>query len=46
VLSLQLSFATIALLAALALGVRLLRRGEPYVLPDTAAATGTSSGPG
>jgi hypothetical protein len=33
VLSLQLSFATIGLLAALALGVRLLRRGEPYVLP-------------
>jgi hypothetical protein len=34
VLSLQLSFATVALLAATALGVRLLRRGEPYVLPD------------
>jgi hypothetical protein len=46
VLSLQLSFATIALLAALALGVRLLRRGEFYVLPDTATATGTSSAPG
>jgi hypothetical protein len=46
VLSLQVSFATIALLAALALGVRLLRRGEPYVLPETAATTGTSSTPG
>jgi hypothetical protein len=33
VLSLQLSFATMALLAALALGVRLLRRGESFVLP-------------
>ena len=33
VLSLQLSFATIALLAALALAVRLLRRGESVVLP-------------
>jgi hypothetical protein len=34
VLSLQVSFATIALLAALALGVRLLRRGETRVLLD------------
>jgi hypothetical protein len=34
VLSLQLSFATIGLLSALALAVRLLRRGEPYVLPE------------
>ncbi len=33
VLSLQVSFATIALLASLALGVRLLRRGESRVLP-------------
>jgi hypothetical protein len=33
VLSLQLSFATIAGLAALALGARLLRRGEASVLP-------------
>jgi hypothetical protein len=33
VLSLQLSFATMALLAALALGVRLVRRGEDLVLP-------------
>jgi hypothetical protein len=32
VLSLQLSFVTTALLASLALGVRLLRRGEPFVL--------------
>jgi hypothetical protein len=45
VLSLQLSFATIALLAALALGARLLHRGETYVLPGIAAATGTSSVP-
>jgi hypothetical protein len=35
VLSVQLSFATMALLAALALGVRLARRGEPYVLGAT-----------
>jgi hypothetical protein len=34
VLGLQLSFATIALLASLALAVRLMRRGEPYVLPS------------
>ena len=34
VLSLQLSFGTIGLLSALALAVRLLRRGEPYVLPE------------
>lgn len=34
VVSLQLSFATGAVLAATALGVRLLRRGEPYVMPD------------
>lgn len=34
VLSLQLSFATGALLAATALGVRLLRRGEPYVIHE------------
>jgi hypothetical protein len=33
VLSVQFSFAAIALLAALALGVRLLRRGESSVLP-------------
>ncbi len=38
VLSLQLSFATIAGLAALALGARLLRRGEASVLPHTPAA--------
>jgi hypothetical protein len=40
VLSLQFSFAAIALLAALALGVRLARRGESTVLPpatDSAA---------
>ena len=38
VLSLQLSFAAAGLLASLALGVRLLRRGESFVLerpPDT-----------
>ena len=33
VLSLQVSFGVTALLAAVALGVRLLRRGEPLVLP-------------
>ena len=33
VLSLQLSFATMAFLAALALAVRLVRRGESFVLP-------------
>ena len=33
VLSLQISFATIALLASLALGIRLMRRGEELVLP-------------
>jgi hypothetical protein len=38
VLSLQLSFATIGLLSALALGVRLLRRGEPYVLSEDPGA--------
>jgi len=37
VLSLQLSFATIAGLAALALAGRLLRRGEASVLPHTTA---------
>jgi hypothetical protein len=37
VLSLQLSFAAIAGLAALALGVRLLRRGESTVLPPPPA---------
>lgn len=38
VLSLQLSFGAIALLASLALSVRLLRRGETFVLPQPAAA--------
>jgi hypothetical protein len=33
VLSLQLSFATIALLASLALALRVLKRGESFVLP-------------
>jgi hypothetical protein len=37
VLSLQLSFATAAMLAATALGARLLRRGEPYVIADAPA---------
>ena len=49
VLSVQLSFATMALLAALALGVRLARRGEPYVLGATSrGAPGPSParGPG
>ena len=44
VLSLQLSFATIAGLAALALGARLLRRGEASVLPHT--PTGRPAPPG
>lgn len=39
VLSLQLSFGAIALLASLALGVRLLRRGETYVLHPHDALT-------
>jgi hypothetical protein len=49
VLSLQLSFATMALLAALALGVRLVRRGEPLVLEVTAPdapAPAPARGPG
>ena len=36
ILSLQLSFGATAALAALALAVRLLRRGEPMVLPEAA----------
>jgi hypothetical protein len=36
VLSLQVSFATIAALASVALAVRLLRRGEPFVLAEDA----------
>ena len=39
VLSLQFSFAAISLMAALALGVRLLRRGESSVLPPPTAVS-------
>ena len=46
VLSLQLSFAAIALLSALALAVRLLRRGESSVLPADHVASAGSAAPG
>lgn len=43
VLSLQISFAAMAVLAALALGVRLTRRGEPFVLATTSRGAAAPS---